>query len=382
MNEIKSEMGIENLTYLNHASIGPLPKSTRNIVNNITNLQCSNGSGFFNDDKVDEYWKDIFSSYSKLIGGKSEGITMTYNTASGLHVVADMLYEEYRSGQNIVLSALEFTTNSYVWQQVARRYNLDIRVIPFINNTFPEDEIEKLVDDDTILTAISFVQFSNGYRADLKFISDLVHNHGGYLAVDGIQGLGIVPMNVEEYGVDFLATGGYKWLLGPINTGFLYTDPNMIQNFDSILVGWFGTPEYHQMTHHEYIPWEDGRKYQQSFNPMHLALLNSVNLLLKWGIDDNFRHVIQLQDYLVDKISEFDEFEIDTNLDMKYRSGTIRLKTKYDAVKLANYLKSNNIIIAPREGGIRISPHRHNTKEDIDILIDQLKEWSKNSSNS
>ncbi len=371
----KAELNIEGYTYLNHASIGPMPKSTLKIVSEFSNNHSKMGSNFIAFDQLDVYWERIMSTYSKLINGKPEGITMTSNTASGLHLVADGLNDQYRSGQNIVLTELEFTTNSYMWQKIAKRHSLELRVIPFRENNFLEEDITRLIDDNTILTTISYVQYSNGYRADLDYIGNLVHDHGGYLCVDAIQGLGVVPLDISNTPIDFLATGGYKWLLGPMGTGFFYTRPEHLDLLDTVLVGWFATPTYHKMSHNEYHPWDDARRFQQSFNMNHLALENSVSMLMDWGIQNNYNHITSLIDYLVDQI-DVPGITVDSNLEDKHRSGILKINVEKDSVELVNYLKDQGIVVAPRAGAVRISPHAHNTKDEIDYLIYSIEKWN------
>src|SRR5438445_8304061 len=65
------------------------------------------------------------------------------------------------------------------------------------------------------LLAISFVQYLNGYRADLEAIGEICRRHGCFFVVDAIQGLGAFPLNVRKAGIHALASDGHKWLLGP-----------------------------------------------------------------------------------------------------------------------------------------------------------------------
>jgi selenocysteine lyase/cysteine desulfurase len=67
--------------------------------------------------------------------------------------------------------------------------------------------------------AVSFVQYNSGFRADLRALAQVVHEHGGLLFCDAIQGLGALRLDVRETGVDFLAAGTHKWLLGPQGLG-------------------------------------------------------------------------------------------------------------------------------------------------------------------
>ena len=110
-----------NLTYLNNASIGPLPTRTYNIIQNGFKLQMEEGEKKIDYPSIEELWESLRINGAKLIGGVKEGITITSNTASGLHIVAEGLSKNYTRGSNIVIPDNEFVTNSYTWQQIAKK---------------------------------------------------------------------------------------------------------------------------------------------------------------------------------------------------------------------------------------------------------------------
>ena len=74
--------------------------------------------------------------------------------------------------------------------------------------------------------ATAAVRFNTGFRADLKLLSKIAHDSGALFVVDGIQGAGVFPIDVEDMGIDVHACAGFKWLLGMPGTGFLYVNKN------------------------------------------------------------------------------------------------------------------------------------------------------------
>ncbi|MHA2503616.1 MAG: aminotransferase class V-fold PLP-dependent enzyme, partial [Candidatus Kariarchaeaceae archaeon] len=249
----------EGLIYMNHASIGPMP--TRALVEHVQGYGqlAAKGEAGLDFDGMITKWDEVRTQFASLINGKTEGVAITTNTASGLHLVADGLSHLFKPGANIVINEMEFTTNSYLWQKVCKRYGMELRVAPFANHF---SQLEALIDHQTVLVSISFVQFSNGYTADMEWISRLCKENDALFVVDAIQGLGAVPFDVERMGVDFVASGGYKWLLGPLGSGYFYANPQLDDIFDSVLVGWFGDRDFSRMTHHGFEPWPDARQYQ------------------------------------------------------------------------------------------------------------------------
>jgi selenocysteine lyase/cysteine desulfurase len=74
----------------------------------------------------------------------------------------------------------------------------------------------------TRAVALSWVRYDNGARADLRAIGKILDDAGVLFVVDGIQGLGVLPLDVRSAGVGFLAAGAHKWLLGVSGSGILY----------------------------------------------------------------------------------------------------------------------------------------------------------------
>ena len=209
---IRDQMDIDaNFTYLNNAAVGLLPKSTYGILLNEIEKQHKFGEAGLNFENLLNEWDDIQKNISILIGGQPEGVTLTTNTASGLHIVADGLIQSFRRGQNIVIPDSEFSTNSYLWQQLARRRGMELRTIPYSKGAREIEDWALAVDQQTALVAVSSVQYSDGYKTDLKSLSDLVHDVGGKIVVDAIQQVGNTPIDVTGSNIDFVSSGGYKW---------------------------------------------------------------------------------------------------------------------------------------------------------------------------
>lgn len=368
----------EGLVYLNHASVGPLPIDAKREYDKEINIQATVGEKKIDYEAIEDLWTKLRNNIAKLVNGSKEGVTITTNTGSGLHLVADGLHHKFKKGQNIIIPDIEFVTNSYVWQELAKRYQIELRTIPSKNNIISLDSWDKTIDDNTILIALSHVQFSNGYRSDLKQISEIAHDHGAYVTVDAIQSLGVVPFDVKYFDVDFVAAAGYKWLLGPYGTGLFYTKPELVEELDSILVGWFSTQNYKELAHQPFKPWKDARKFQQTMiNPAMNAFNASLEVILNWEVKKSFEKVIYLQDLLIEEVEKLNDLTIGSSLKKDTRSGILKIDGKFDMKPLVSYLGSQDIIVAYRDRGIRVSPHAYNSKEDIQKLLNSIQNWMK-----
>ncbi|MFV2015517.1 MAG: aminotransferase class V-fold PLP-dependent enzyme, partial [Candidatus Heimdallarchaeota archaeon] len=338
-------------------------------------LQMEEGEHKIDYPAIEDLWELLRNNGAKLVRGDKEGIAITPNTAAGLHIVAEGLSTQYIHGSNIVIPDNEFVTNSYTWQQIAKKYNIELRILETVNGYVSLDTWNKKIDNNTVLVSMSHVQSGNGFLYNLKEITDIAHSKGALIVVDAIQGIGAVPFDAKKFDVDFIAAAAYKWMLGPLGKGLFYSKPEHVEILDSILVGWFSTPNFRELYHQPFIPWTDARKFQQSMIDPTLNGFNaSLETLLNWGVGETYKHVINLQNHLIDLISEIDGFSISSSLRKNERSGILTINHK-DSLAIVRYLETLQITVSYRVGGIRVSPHRYNTKEDMEKLVEGINSW-------
>ena len=90
-------------------------------------------------------------------------------------------------------------------------------------------DFESLVDRRTRLLSVAWVSHQNGFRHDMRPLADLAHAHGAYCYADGIQAVGMFPLDVVAAGVDFMTAGTYKWLLGSFGVAPFYIRRELVE---------------------------------------------------------------------------------------------------------------------------------------------------------
>ena len=209
----------EETTYLNHASVGPLPERTRLTLDEFNRKRAA---PFQLPDR--DLMATMGSSRrlaAELIGATPQEIALSINTGFGLSLAARAL--PLRDGDIVLASDKEFPANVYPWM-LLKDQGVTLELVPTTPQGWPDEEhlLERLRDPRVRVLAVSLVQFSNGYVVDLARLSDATRAAGTYLVVDGIQGVGQIPINVRDTPVDLLACGAQKWLLSPWGSGFVY----------------------------------------------------------------------------------------------------------------------------------------------------------------
>src|SRR3989441_11042151 len=102
-----------------------------------------------------------------------------------------------------------------------KKQGVEVELAPCTPEGWPDEDylVERLHDPRVRVLAVSFVQFSNGYRADLARLGVACRAHGTFLVVDGIQGVGNSGLDVRQTPVDILACGGRKRVVAPRGVG-------------------------------------------------------------------------------------------------------------------------------------------------------------------
>jgi selenocysteine lyase/cysteine desulfurase len=358
----------KNKIFLNHAAQSPLPKPVADAVHRYTDELSNFGT------TSSERGDDGKSSFAKLIGARTGEIALIENTSTGLNIAANVLH--YPNGSKIVTTDLEYPSVVYPWL----RESLGTKV-HYVNNVKGKvslDDMEKAVDDKTVAVAISHVEYANGFRHNLKVLSQIAHEHGAYLIVDAIQSVGTMQIDVKRDDVDFLMTACYKWLLSPPGAAYLYVKDELIEKFEPPLVGWASVDQKIFDTLDFWDIWnltlsKTASRFEVG-SPSSISLTGAaeaMKMLLGFGIDNINRRITKLTDHLMHMINDLG-LKLQTPEEKQHRSGIVNFKTA-KAGKIVDKLAKRGIIVSARSHGIRVSPHFYNTEEEIDRFIEEIR---------
>lgn len=356
--------------YLNSASVGPLPERTRLALQAFTEEACSP------DHRVDEYVAEIPNTARKLcaqlIGARPHEIALGSNTTFGLALAATAL--GLKPGDRVLLLDGEFPANVYPWLNLARR-GVEVEFVPRDERGLPNEEaaLERLGRGDVHAFSVSLVNFFMGYHLDLEAISRECRRQGTYLVVDGIQALGVVPLDVSAVPIDVLACGGQKWLLSPNGSGFVYVREELIERLEPTTVGWLSfkpSQDFGNLLDYAFDPLDDARRFELgSLSFYCLKGLNlSLSLLLELGVPAIERHVHHVQQPLVEWVEARAGVEWVSDPRPERRSGILSFRVS-DPERVDERLRAAGITVSVREGALRLAIHAFNTSEEIDRVI-------------
>jgi cysteine desulfurase/selenocysteine lyase len=354
--------------YLDHAAVAPLSKRVKDTVNKY--LTEATESAFFRYSDWMGRVEEIRGRCAELVGSEKDEIAFIKNTSHGISLVAEGL--DWREGDNVIIFEKEFPSNIYPWLNLQRK-GVKVKFIPAKGNMIYIADIEKMIDANTRLLSISSVQFSNGFRVDLERLGELCRRRKVLLFVDAIQSLGIAPMNVSELGIDFLASDGHKWLLGPEGSGIFYCRHELAELLKPSLIGWKSVVNENDYDRIDFRLKTNSLRFEEgSLNVMGIMAFGAaVDLLLEVGIDRISERILDLGDLIVEE-AEKRGLEVRSPRDRRHRAGINSIMGNFDPIGVKDRMRALRILVNVRSGAIRVAPHFYNTEDEILKFFSEL----------
>lgn len=229
---------LEPRAYLAHAAISPPSLVARRAVLGLLGDYARRGAGAFGV-AIDQRQR-LRAKLAALVGAQASEVALVPNTTLGVTQVA--LGFPFERGDRVLCFRGEFPANVTPWQRAAELFGLELAWVDAdLARTDPTRffaEVDAVCAKGVRVVAVSAVQFQSGLRMPLRELSTRAHAAGGVLFVDAIQACGSTPLDVEADGIDALAAGGHKWLMGLEGTGMLYLRGSVSRAMKPHLAGW------------------------------------------------------------------------------------------------------------------------------------------------
>ncbi len=358
--------------YLNNAAIGPIPERTRRALDEFTSKRMA--PHLLPDRELLAGLQAARAGVARLINAETAEIALASNTSHGLNLAARAL--PLTRGDVVLVSDREFPANVYPWL-LLKKQGVEVELAPCGPEGWPDEDylVERLHDPRVRVLAVSFVQFSNGYRADLARLGVACRANGTFLVVDGIQGVGNSVVDVRDTPVDILACGGQKWLLSPWGSGFVYVRRELISALEPAVTGWMafeGTDDFSRLTEYNPTFRADARRFEMVTLPYQdfYGMTASVEMLVALGVDDVAQYTRGLHEPVF-RWAEENGVRIVSPRAEAHRSAIVCLAPPHPA-EAYHALKRAHVVCSLREGAIRLAPHCYNTVEEMERVLDVL----------
>ena len=377
-----------NLVYFDNGATTLKPKCVIDSIVDYNSKYTANAhrGDYKNSLVVDNLYDETREKVRKFINAKEKSeIAFTSGATESLNmIVFGYMQNILKDGDEVLLTESEHASNILPWFVLKDKLNIKINYIKLNeNNEVTIDEVKKAITDKTKVISIAHITNVVGDVRPLKEISKLAHDNNILLVVDASQSIAHTKVDVMDMDIDFMAFSAHK-IYSTTGCGVLYGKFDLLDRLIPINYGGgmnavFTKDGYYELRE---IPTrlEAGTPNIEGV----IALGVAIDYISDIGIDNIYKYEHNLRKYLIDKLTKLDFITIyNKNCD----SATVAFNIKgVFSQDTAVYLDKYNICV--RAGNhcakildnvfntgntCRISLSFYNTKEEVDLLINVLK---------
>ena len=319
-----------------------------------------------------------------LNANEDQEIIFTKGTTDGINLVASSYGEKFLSdGDEIIVSMMEHHSNIIPWQILAEKKHLKLRVAPiFENGELDTQALYALFNNKTKLIAITHVSNTLGTINPVKEIIKKAHAQNIVVMVDGAQAVPHKQVDVQDLDADFYVFGGHK-IYAPTGIGVLYAKKKHIDTMPP----YQGGGGIIKTVSFEKTVYVDGALKFEAGTPNiegAIALGVALDFVTNIGIENIFKHEVDLLDYATSKIKHVEGLRIIGTSNHKagvlsfsvdkmhpFDIGTLLDKMGI-AVRTGHHCTQPLMQFYGIQGTVRASFAIYNTFEEVDYFVESL----------
>lgn len=316
-----------------------------------------------------------------------EEIIFTRGTTASINIVAHSYGDaNVNEGDEIVVTEMEHHANIVPWQQLAKRKKAELKFIPLTEDgELAIEDVKATINEKTKIVAIAHVSNVLGTINDIKAIAEIAHDHGAIISVDGAQAAPHMDIDMQDLDADFYSFSGHK-MLGPTGIGVLYGKRILLNNMEPVE---FGGDMIDFVDKYE-ASWADLPTKFEAGTPLiaqAIGFAEAIKYLQNLGFEAIHQHEATLTQYAYDKMSEIEGIEIygpakdrragiiTFNMtDVHAHDVATAVDTEGVAVRAGHHCAQPLMKWLKQSSTARASFYIYNTKEDIDQLVESLKQ--------
>ena len=318
-----------------------------------------------------------------LIGAGTGDVAMMPNvTLAQASVLSALDYTAPRD--TIVMSGLDFPSVRYVYDALATRLGARIVVVPGDDSiSVDTGRLLEAIDERTRLVAVSHVLFRSAFVMDADAICRRAHEMGALVSLDAYHSVGVLPVDVQSLGADFLTGGVLKWLCGGPGGCFLWVRPEVSAAVAPAITGW--QAHRHPFAFEPEMDYADAAWRWLGGTPVIPALFAATEgprILREAGIDAVRAKSVRQTERLI-ALADERGYAVAAPRDAARRGGTVAFDVPH-AREVSRVLLAQDVIVDYRPGaGIRVAPHFYTSDEELEAavtLIDDIlaqERWRK-----
>lgn len=330
----------------------------------------------------------VRSLFGRLIGAPAGRIALVPSVSYAIATVASNL--ELGPGDAMVVAGEQFPSNVYSWRRLSADAGAELRTVhrPVSGGADEggtgsvvqrwNDALLRAIDHTTRLVALPHAHWTDGTLFDLVRIGARAREVGATFVVDGTQSVGAHPFHLAEIRPDVLVCAGYKWLLGPYSLGVAYFGERFdgARPLEETWIGRAGSEDFAALVDYrdQYRPdasrFDVGERSNFILVPM---LARALEQILDWGVARVAGRCSRLTALVAAGASELG-FEVGADDERSASIVGLRRPPGVDPTRLQAGLDRRGVYVSQRGSSLRVSPHVYNDEDDVDALLDGLRE--------
>lgn len=371
---------LRNKAYFNYGGQGPMPQRALDAINRAQAYIQETGP-FGKEVNIWIKQESIATrdAIARELGVSQDTISLTEDVTVGCNIA--MWGISWQTNDHMLLSDCEHPGIIAIAQEISRRFNVEVTTIPLmatLNEGDPVDIIAQHLHPNTRMVVLSHVLWNTGQVLPLGKIAQVCRDNSSLLMIDAAQSVGLLPLDLDELGVDFYAFTGHKWLCGPGGVGGLYVRKELQEILHPTFIGWRSTV----MDENSYpVGWHlNGLKYEiaTSNYPLYTGLREALALHNEWGSPkERYQKIRENSEYLWRRLMALPNIKC-LRTHEPPESGLVSFQIANqkpkDTEKLVASLEAKGFltrtIAAP--DCIRACVHYFTLTEEIDQLVEEL----------
>lgn len=336
--------------------------------------------------KTNEEYDNVRNIVKDFINAEDPNeIVYTSGTTESLNLAVFGFFKNKLSeGDEILISKAEHASNVLPWLALEKEKKIKVKYIPLDENyELTLDNLESSLTDKTKVISIAHISNVIGDIRDIEKIGKICKEKNIYFVVDAAQSVSHIPIDVVKANVSFLAFSAHK-MTGPTGVGVLYGKKELLNDMQPLKYG--GGMNQSFESDNSYILKDYPIKFEAGTPPIAevIGLGEAIKFITDIGVEKIHDHEYSLKKYLIDNLEKIPNIVL-YNKNSKSGIVTFNIKGVFSQ-DTSVYLNHYNIAI--RAGNhcakilkddlnikntCRISIYLYNTKEEIDKVIEVLK---------
>ena len=332
-----------------------------------------------------EQYEESRRTVAEFINASDQEIIFTKNTTDSLNLVALTYGEKHlQAGDKVIVSELEHHSSLLPWMKLCERKQATLVYVPLTaDGRITVENFKKVLDSQVKVVALTYVSNVMGYITPIKEIINLSHQCQAIVVVDAAQAVPHFKVDVKALDCDFLAFSGHK-MFGPTGIGVLYGKTKLLKNLSPLAYGGdMNESVTKEMVEVNPIPYRFEAGTPGIAEAMGLAA--ACQFIQTVGYDEIIKHDQFLHHYALEQLNKIPGMTLyNPQADIGIINFNINGVHPHDA---ATFFDENQIALRAGhhcaqlvskwfhcEGTLRASLYIYNTKEDVDLFVETVKQ--------